>query len=145
MLYDKSYAIHQFELIKTCTYVNTDLAIYYERNLAILQKDVFETVKVPKFEFERKDNVIRSQIEFIKGDQLNQFTRQRYAKTVYQGLVLRCDSFGNQYSFKDFSPNNFIVCKATGDLYYVDLEAYDVFALDERTSYFFDRHGWKYK
>ena len=145
MIYDKSYATHKFELIKTCTYVDTSLAIYHERNLAILQKDIFETVKVPKFEFERKDNVINCCIEFINGDQLNQFTRQRYAKTVYQGLVLRCDSFDNQYSFKDFSPNNFIVCKATGDLYYVDLEAYDVFALDERISYFFDRHGWKYK
>lgn len=143
MIYHKTYATHQFELIKTCTYSTESLAIKYEENLKRLHEDVFTGIRIPNFSYKRKNNVIVCHMEFIKGDQLHNFSKNKYSKLVYESIVLRMDSFGNPYSFKDYSPSNFVVCKATNDLYFIDLECYQKISVDDRMDLFFGKYQWK--
>lgn len=143
MIYDKTYATHQFELIKTCTYCTEAFAIRFEENLKRLSKDTFTGIKVPKFSYRRKNNVIVCNMEYIKGNQLNPYNKNKYSKLVYESIILRMDSFGNSYTFKDYSCSNFVVCKATNDLYFTDLECYEKISIDERIDLFFGKYKWK--
>ena len=144
MLYRKSYAVHHFEITKTCTYHHVGVAIRYEENLKKLSKDKFTTVKIPKFSFKRNHNVIICKMEFIKGVQLNPGTRDNYGKQIYDDLVLRKNSPNREYSFIDYSVSNFIVCENTNDLYFVDLECYQKMPAFDRKNLFFHEYKFTY-
>ena len=144
MLYSKPYAVHHFEITKTCTYHTESVAIRYEENLKKLSKDEFTTVKIPKFSFKRNYNVIICKMEFIKGVQLNQDTKELYSKQIYEDIVLRKNSPNREYSFIDYSAHNFIVCENTNDLYFVDLECYQKMPVDYRKDLFFHKYKFIY-
>ena len=86
-----------------------------------LQREDFNRIKIPRFNYEMVDNRILFEIEFIKGRQLGATTFMDWRDVIKEDLVDREDDWG----FGDLKPENFIIEKNTNNLYLVDFETYD--------------------
>ena len=123
-----------FYLTKTVEYDNTEVFHRDIENLERLQEEKFVKIKVPKFTFEYKDNVLQYTCQFIKGWNCN-LKRMDY---IYDDVVCR----NSEYSFCDYSPSNFIRVyqgeldsreRYGGSVYAIDLTSYQKMDIRKRT------------
>lgn len=132
----KSHSIHQLMLTKLCTYFEKGTYNEKKESLSLLQqhcienKFYFGSIRIPKFTFDCHDLQILLQIEFIHGVQLHRYD----VKT--SGVVIR-DLIRNKsdYGFIDFTECN-IIRNTSGELAYVDLEAYGKHSSEYRMTKF---------
>ncbi len=132
----KSHSIHQLMLTKLCTYFEKGTYNEKKESLSLLQqhcienKSYFGSIRIPKFTFDCHDLQILLQIEFIHGVQLHRYD----VKT--SGVVIR-DLIRNKsdYGFIDFTECN-IIRNTSGELAYVDLEAYGKHSSEYRMTKF---------
>ena len=147
--YKKSFKTHTFLLTKITTfnfdssrpYRHIMLAMQYEKNLNKLKKENFNRIKIPNYCVKRKDNIVVVDVEFIKGIQLNESSKNDYRQIILEDLVLRLDSYGKRKTFHDYALKNFIIEDTTNELYYVDLEHYGEKTLEEQLKKFNLRFG----
>ena len=116
-------------------------AILYEKNLIQLKEEKFNRIKIPDYSVKREKNVVTVDIEFIKGIQLNELTKNDYRQIIFEDLVLRVDVYGKRKTFHDIALKNFIIEDTTKELYYVDLEHYGQKPLIEQIKKFNSRFG----
>ena len=132
----KPKSVHQLMLTKLCTYFEKGTYNQKKENLSLLQqhsienKFYFGSIRIPKFTFDCHDLQILLQIEFIHGVQLHRYD----IKT--SGVVIR-DLIRNKsdYGFIDFTECN-IIRNTSGELAYVDLEAYGKHSSEYRMTKF---------
>ncbi len=132
----KPKSVHQLMLTKLCTYFEKGTYNQKKENLSLLQqhsienKFYFGSIRIPKFTFDCHDLQILLQIEFIHGVQLHRYD----VKT--SGVVIR-DLIRNKsdYGFIDFTECN-IIRNTSGELAYVDLEAYGKHSSEYRMTKF---------
>ena len=131
--HNKGHVDHSMLLTKTSVYNNKDMAIRYEKDLAHLHENIdsFNRIYVPRFTWDRYENEIRLEMEFVWGHQMSLTTPQRYYKIIYEDIVLN----NRNYGFKDLTYHNFVVME-TGSLAYVDLESYGYHTIARRRSAF---------
>ena len=123
-------------LTKLCTYFEKGTYNQKKENLSLLQqhsienKFYFGSIRIPKFTFDCHDLQILVQVEFIHGVQLHRYD----VKT--SGVVIR-DLIRNKsdYGFIDFTECN-IIRNTSGELAYVDLEAYGKHSSEYRMTKF---------
>jgi len=132
----KPKSVHQLMLTKLCTYFEKGTYNQKKENLSLLQqhsienKFYFGSIRIPKFTFDCHDLQILVQVEFIHGVQLHRYD----VKT--SGVVIR-DLIRNKsdYGFIDFTECN-IIRNTSGELAYVDLEAYGKHSSEYRMTKF---------
>lgn len=118
--YHNEYAIHRFCIIKEQEFDHKDHVQYRLSMYKLLQNDVFGSILIPSFKATGDGCVLRLEMEFIKGTQWTSFDFIDNYDLVANHMVLR----ESGYSFKDFSPQNFITETGTEKIYYVDIETY---------------------
>lgn len=145
--YKKSFKNHTFLFTKITTFDFDSLrphrhillAMQYEKNLIQLKEEKFNRIKIPDYSVKRQENIVTVDIEFIKGVQLNELTKNDYRQIIFEDLVLRVDVYGKRKTFHDYALKNFIIEDTTKELYYVDLEHYGEKSLIEQIKKFNSR------
>ena len=78
------------------------------------KKDTFGQINIPDFKFGRKDNFVWYEADYVKGVIIS---RSAMKNVVWNECVLRKDTF----TLSNYGRENYIWCKLTNDLYYIDL------------------------
>ena len=132
----KSHSIHQLMLTKLCTYFEKGTYNEKKESLSLLQqhcienKSYFGSIRIPKFTFDCHDLQILLQIEFIHGVQLHRYD-VKTSSVVIRDLIRNKSDYG----FIDFTECN-IIRNTSGELAYVDLEAYGKHSSEYRMTKF---------
>ena len=132
----KSHSIHQLMLTKLCTYFEKGTYNEKKESLSLLQqhcienKFYFGSIRIPKFTFDCHDLQILLQIEFIHGVQLHRYDIKT-SDVVIRDLIRNKSDYG----FIDFTECN-IIRNTSGELAYVDLEAYGKHSSEYRMTKF---------
>ena len=87
-----------------------------------LQAEDFGEIKIPYFEFTRKDNTIFIESDFVKGKPID----LSHMDILYKNLVIR----KSDYSITDYNFYNYFIKK--GVIYNVDLDSYKLMPQDKR-------------
>ena len=95
-----------------------------------LQREDFNRIKIPRFNYEMVDNKILFEIEFIKGRQLGATTFRNWQQVIKEDMV----DIKSDWGFADLKPENFIIEKKSDTLYYVDFECYYPMSEKEKQS-----------
>tara|TARA_B000000609_G_C24166310_1_gene347158 strand:- start:522 stop:971 length:450 start_codon:yes stop_codon:yes gene_type:complete len=132
----KPKSVHQLMLTKLCTYFEKGTYNQKKENLSLLQqhsienKFYFGSIRIPKFTFDCHDLQILLQIEFIHGVQLHRYDIKT-SDVVIRDLIRNKSDYG----FIDFTECN-IIRNTSGELAYVDLEAYGKHSSEYRMTKF---------
>ncbi len=132
----KPKSVHQLMLTKLCTYFEKGTYNQKKENLSLLQqhsienKFYFGSIRIPKFTFDCHDLQILLQIEFIHGVQLHRYD-VKTSDVVIRDLIRNKSDYG----FIDFTECN-IIRNTSGELAYVDLEAYGKHSSEYRMTKF---------
>ena len=132
----KPKSVHQLMLTKLCTYFEKETYDQKKENLSLLHqhsienKFYFGAIRIPKFTFDCHDLQILVQIEFINGMQLHKYD-VKTSDIVIRDLIRNKSDYG----FIDFTECN-IIRNTSGELAYVDLEAYGKHSSEYRMTKF---------
>jgi len=134
--HNKGHVNHTMVLTKSSEYRLLNDAVHHEAMLERLHynRKLFNRIYIPEFTWSREKNVIKLEMEYIWGRQLNRIDlkyHQGLSKIIYEDIVL-----GNEeYGFKDLAIPNFII-REDYTLAFVDLETYGPYPIDQRRSKF---------
>lgn len=128
-----------FQFIKTIEYPEYLDDFAEEEKLNLLRSMDFGRIHIPNFTYRIDYNVIKFNIDFIKGCQLCRrevcrckHCRHDYAsywsQVIYEDLV----DNDNPYGFHDIGPEQFICEIDTEKLYLVDFESFQPMTLEEK-------------
>ena len=132
----KPKSVHQLMLTKLCTYFEKGTYNEKKESLSLLQqhcienKSYFGSIRIPKFTFDCHDLQILVQVEFINGMQLHKYD-VKTSDIVIRDLIRNKSDYG----FIDFTECN-IIRNTSGELAYVDLEAYGKHSSEYRMTKF---------
>jgi len=126
-----------FTMIKNIRFSTTNELQWKIECLKLLQDDDFGEVKIPKFKVEYIDAFnMRITSEYIKGRYVN----REELTIIKQYVVDRINDPDNEYSFADFTANNYICECVTKEIYNIDLDNYKKITIDERLDLFRKKH-----
>ena len=106
-----------YHLDKTVVCDSDEIARGVVEKFDRLQKEDFNRIHVPKFDYYAMDNAVRYRVEFIKGYPLG--TISRFKDIIYEDVVNR----ESDWTFDDYSMGNFVV-EHTGEVWAVDFTSY---------------------
>lgn len=90
----------------------------FTERLLRLQKEDFGRIKVPKFDFSLDNNVLKIEVEYIKGYAIG--SASIYRKYILEDVVLR----DSEWTFDDYHFSNFVIPMVGTGIYAVDLLSY---------------------
>ena len=117
----------EFTIRKEIQFKNDNHAAFVAKNLDELQekKNTFGDILIPNFTFEKNNNVVWYEAEYIKG---NTVRSKHLVETLWKECVLRKDSI----TLSNYCWRNYIKCQDTQKLYYIDLNECMHMTMDER-------------
>ena len=104
-------------MVKTISYADKNYLNSKIKDLEQLKKCTYNRIYIPNFSYGVFENVLTIHMQFIKGDQLNEYTKERFKDRIYKDLVCSI----NPVSATGYTPNNFIN-GYDGKLYYIDID-----------------------
>ena len=107
-----------YHLDKTVVCDSDEIARGIVEKLDRLQKEDFNKIHIPKFDYYAMDNAIRYRVEFIKGAPLG--TVSKFKGDIYEDVVER----ESDWTFDDYGYGNFVVEWKTLKIYAVDFTSY---------------------
>lgn len=122
--------ITSFTIRKEIECKTTSIAKSQVDSLAELEekKDTFGQINIPDFKYGREDNFVWYEADYVKG----RIIKPKDMKTiVWKECVLREDSF----TLSNYGCPNFIWCKETHRLYYIDLNDCRHMSIEERMEF----------
>jgi len=122
--------ITTFKFIKTTQYENKKLIESTLNNLERLKTEDFGKIYIPNFSFvQTTHNTIEITSDFIKGLWYPNITDNRIIEDY---LVKRINKPDDPYTFGDLNHHNFLHCNNTQRLFFIDLDCYRKFKMEER-------------
>ncbi len=115
---EKTRVTGYYHLDKTIVCDSDEIARGVIEKLDRLQKEDFNRVRIPKFDYYAMDNAVRYRVEFIKGWPLGTVSRNA-SHIIYQDVVNR----ESDWTFDDYSMGNFVV-EPSGQVWAVDFTSY---------------------
>jgi len=104
-----------------------------------LQKEDFNRVNIPKFDYITNSNAIRYRVELIKGYHLG--TVSKYKDIIYEDVVER----DHDWTFDDYGLSNFVIEWKTNKIYAVDFTSYCYFPDRQKRKDSWNRYSEKNK
>ena len=89
-----------------------------------LQKDSFNRVRIPRFEYEILNNRLYITSDYIKGKYLN----KSKIPIIEEDVIYR----KNSWSFADFNYRNYIQEEHTDNIYMIDFDTYRQISMEDR-------------
>ena len=108
-----------YHLDKTIVCDTDEIASGVVNKLDRLQKEDFNRIHIPKFDYYINRNAVRYRVEFIKGYPLG--TVSKFKDIIYEDVVDR----ESDWTFDDFGASNFIVEHNTDKIFAVDFQSYN--------------------
>ena len=124
-----------FTIIKHTVYDDRDYAVRVASRLEKIKTDFktntfFDRIKIPRFEFELKENTLIIQSEYIKGRP----PVEKEFPYIYDNVVYR----PHPWTFLDVNTSNFVVDdfhykdKTSSPIYVIDLDNYQECSMEKR-------------
>ena len=128
-----------YHLDKTVVCDSDEIARGVVEKLDRLQKEDFNRIHIPKFDYYAMDNAVRYRVEFIKGYSLG--TISRFKDIIYEDVVNR----ESDWTFDDYGLANFVIEWKTDKIYAVDFTSYRYYPDKEERRNSWDRYTEKNK
>jgi len=127
--YQRSSCKISFQFIKTIEYPEYLDDFAEEEKLNLLRSMDFGRIHIPNFTYTIDYNVIKFNVDYIKGCQLCRHDYDsHWSQVIYEDLV----DNDNLYGFHDIGPEQFICETDTEKLYLVDFESFQPMTLEEK-------------
>lgn len=127
--YQRSSCKISFQFIKTIEYPDYLDDFAEEEKLNLLRSMDFGRIHIPNFTYRIDYNVIKFNVDYIKGCQLCRHDYDsHWSQVIYEDLV----DNDNPYGFHDIGPEQFICEIDTEKLYLVDFESFQLMTQEEK-------------
>ena len=120
------YDVWEFSVLtikKEMVFSNVSFLDKVVSNLKKLQEEKFYNVVVPDFSYNVNDHILSIEMDYVKGDFIRSI---HHYNVVYDELIER----KSDYSWTDYSPQNFIV--KDDRIYVIDLDSYGFIQYEDR-------------
>ena len=128
-----------YHLDKTIVCDTDEIASGVVNKLDRLQKEDFNRIHIPKFDYYINRNAIRYRVEFIKGYPLG--TVSKFKDIIYEDIVDR----ESDWTFDDYGLSNFVIEWKTNKIYAVDFTSYRYYPDKEERRNSWNRYTEKNK
>lgn len=127
--YQRSSCKVSFQFIKTIEYPDYLDDFAEEEKLNLIRSMDFGRIHIPNFTYRIDYNVIKFNVDYIKGCQLCRHDYDsHWSQVIYEDLV----DNDNPYGFHDIGPEQFICEMDTEKLYLVDFESFQLMTQEEK-------------
>ena len=127
--YEKPECKISFQFIKTIEYPEYLDDFAEEEKLNLLRSMDFGRIYIPNFTYRIDYNIIKFNVDYIKGCQLcHHDYDSHWSQVIYEDLI----DNDNPYGFHDLAPQQFICEDNTEKLYLVDFESFQPMTLEQK-------------